>query len=94
MLRVSHLHEGAEIEVMIREPVEVLEEQLQLVVRQPFIVPLVSREVTIRAEALRPRSRRQGLYAQVRSSYSIQPRMPSISASTSRRVSSSVSIAR
>lgn len=53
MLRVSNLHEGEEIEVMVREPVEVLEEQLQLLVRQPLIVPLVAHDVTIRAEGLR-----------------------------------------
>lgn len=54
VLGVSHLYEGEEIKVMVREPVEVLEEQLQLLVRQPLIVPLVSHEVTIRAEGLRP----------------------------------------
>ncbi len=54
MLRVSNLHEGEEIKVMVCESVEVLEEQLQLLVRQPLIVPLVAHAVTIRAEKLRP----------------------------------------
>ena len=53
MLWISNLHEGEEIKVMVREPVEVLEEQLQLLVRQPLIVPLVTHDVTIRAEGLR-----------------------------------------
>jgi hypothetical protein len=53
VLRVSNLHEREEIEVVVREPVEVLEEQLQLLVRQPLTVPLVSHDVTIRAEGLR-----------------------------------------
>jgi hypothetical protein len=39
---------------MVRESVEELEEQLQLLVRQPLVVPLVAHAVTIRAEELRP----------------------------------------
>lgn len=39
---------------MVRESVEVLDEQFQLLVRQPLIVPLVAHAVTIRAEELRP----------------------------------------
>lgn len=54
MLRVPNLYEGEEIKVMVRESVEVLEEQLQLLVRQPLIVPLVAHAATIRAEELRP----------------------------------------
>lgn len=49
MLWITHLHEGEEIKVMVREPVEVLKEQLQLVVRQPFVVSLVAHACTIRA---------------------------------------------
>jgi hypothetical protein len=35
---------------VVREPVEVLKEQLHLLVRQPLAVPLVAHAVTIRAE--------------------------------------------
>src|SRR5690606_39769243 len=49
-----------EVEVMVREPVQVLEEQFQFLVRQPLAVPLVPHEGTIRAEGCPPRRRPRG----------------------------------
>src|SRR5690606_39320550 len=45
---------------MVREPVQVLEEQFQFLVRQPLAVPLVPHEGTIRAEGCPPRRRPRG----------------------------------
>src|SRR5690606_30046771 len=45
---------------MVREPVQVLEEQYEFLVRQPLTVPLVPHEGTIRAEGCPPRRRHRG----------------------------------
>lgn len=53
VLRIAHLQEREQIEVMPCEPVEVLEEELQLLPRQRLIVSLVAHSLTIRATATR-----------------------------------------